>query len=110
MMRFIALLSCWMVLAAPSVYAAPGHEAHQHVAADALALTPGEVRKIDLPAGKLTIRHGPIVNLDMDAMTMVFRVADPAMLEGLKVGDKIGFVAEIIQGATVVTRIERAGP
>lgn len=110
MVRLIALLSCWMMFAAPSVYAASAHEHHQHDTAEALTLTPGEVRKIDLAAGKLTIRHAPIVNLDMDAMTMVFRVSDPAMLDGLKVGDKIGFVAEIIQGATVVTRIERTAP
>ena len=38
----------------------------------------GEVIKIDKSAGKITLKHGPIKNLDMDSMTMVFRVADPA--------------------------------
>ena len=42
----------------------------------------GEVRKIDEPAGKITLKHGPIKSLDMDeGMTMVFRVQDPAMLK-----------------------------
>jgi len=99
-----------MMLAAPPLLAGTGHDDHQHVAGEALALTPGEVRKVDRVAGKLTIRHGPIVNLDMQAMTMVFRVSDPAMLEGLQVGDKIDFVAELIKRATVVTGIERVGP
>ncbi len=71
-----------------------------------VAMTEGEVRRIDLAAGKLTIRHGAIVNLDMPAMTMSFRVKDPAMLKELKVGDKIRFVAESVNGAALVTRIE----
>jgi len=53
----------------------------------------GEVRKIDEAAGKITLKHGPIKNLDMedDTMTMVFRVQDPAMLKQVKVGDKVQF-------------------
>ena len=78
-----------------------------HVA-DEGAMSAGEVRKIDLQTGKLTIKHGPIVNLDMAAMTMTFRVQEPAALESLKVGDKIRFVAERINGSLIVTYIERA--
>ena len=51
------------------------------------APTDGEVRKIDEATGKVTLRHGPIKNLDMDSMTMVFRVQNPDMLKGLKPGD-----------------------
>ena len=76
--------------------------------AEEVAMSAGEVRKIDLQAGKLTIKHGPIVNLDMAAMTMTFRVQEPAALESLKVGDKIRFVAERINGSLMVTYIERA--
>ncbi len=72
-----------------------------------VVMTDGEVRKIDREAGKLTLRHGPIVNLDMQGMTMSFRVANPAMLDGLNVGDKVRFIAERVNGATLVTRIER---
>jgi len=68
----------------------------------------GEVRKIDREAGKLTLRHGRIESLDMPGMTMVFRVADPKMLDGLKEGDKLRFTADRIQGAITVTGIERA--
>jgi Cu/Ag efflux protein CusF len=66
----------------------------------------GVVRKVDAAAGKITLRHGPIANLDMPPMTMVFRVAPPTLLEGLKAGDKIRFSAEKIDGAYTVTAVE----
>jgi Cu(I)/Ag(I) efflux system protein CusF len=68
----------------------------------------GEVVKIDQSAGKMTLRHGPIKNLDMDGMTMVFRVADPAMLARVKAGDKVTFEADRINGALTVTKIDKA--
>jgi len=74
----------------------------------AATLTDGEVRKIDNEAGKLTLRHSRIESLDMPAMTMVFRVAAPKLLDGLKEGDKIRFAAERGGGAITITRIEPA--
>ena len=71
-------------------------------------LTAGEVRKIDIEHGKLTIKHEPIENLEMPGMTMVFKAAEPAMLQQLKVGDKVEFVAEKANGAIVVTAIKAA--
>ena len=38
----------------------------------------GEVTKIDTKQKKLTIKHEPLANLDMPAMTMVFVVAEDA--------------------------------
>jgi len=68
----------------------------------------GEVRKVDKEAGKITLRHGPIANLDMPPMSMVFRAKDPAMLDKVKAGDKVRFKAEKVQGAYTVTEIEPA--
>ena len=68
----------------------------------------GEVRKVDKEAGKITLRHGPIANLDMRAMTMVFRVADPKMLDQVKEGDKVRFTADKVNGLFTVTQIETA--
>jgi len=68
----------------------------------------GEVRKVDKEAGKVTLRHGPIANLEMPGMTMVFKVASPKMLEGLKDGDKVKFSADRVNGAITVTAIEPA--
>lgn len=68
----------------------------------------GEVVKIDKPAGKITVKHGPIKNLDMDAMTMVFRVADPAMLDQVKAGDKVRFEADRVNGAITITSMDKS--
>lgn len=67
----------------------------------------GTVTKVDAAQGKLTINHGPIKNLDMDSMTMVFKAADPAMLKQLKSGDKIKFDADRINGQITVTRLQK---
>jgi Cu/Ag efflux protein CusF len=67
----------------------------------------GETKEADPAAGKLTIKAGPIENLGMDAMTMVFAVEDPAMLSLVEVGDKIDFVAEDVNGVTTVTKLQK---
>ena len=105
MMNRAAVLWCALTLVASPMLVHAADESAQSAQA-AVAMTEGEVRKIDRDAGKLTIRHGPIVNLDMQAMTMSFRVSDPVMLDALKVGDKIRFVVERVNGAMLVTRIE----
>ncbi|HDR9318625.1 TPA: copper-binding protein [Burkholderia vietnamiensis] len=71
------------------------------------SMSHGEIRKVDLAAGKLTIKHGPLENLGMEAMTMVFKVKDPAMLSQVKVGDKIDFVAEEVNGALTVVKLKK---
>lgn len=70
----------------------------------------GEVKKIDESAGKITLKHGPIKNLDMDeaSMTMVFRVQDAAMLKQVKVGDKVQFEAERASGGITITKMQKA--
>lgn len=72
------------------------------------AMTNGEVTKLDKPGGRVTLKHGEIKNLDMPPMTMVFQVKDAALLEKLKAGDKIRFVAENTPSGLVVTDIRPA--
>ncbi len=92
--------------------AATAEDAHHRpgivVAQENGALTEGEIRKVDKDAKKITIRHGPIRNLDMPAMTMVFQIKDPDMLGQVKAGDKVKFAAESVGGAFTVTKIEVA--
>lgn len=74
----------------------------------AQSLTDGQVTKIDESAGKITLRHGPMKKLDMeDPMTMVYRVQDPAMLKQVKVGDKVKFDADRVNGQFTVMKIEK---
>ena len=69
----------------------------------------GQVTRIDEAAGIITLRHGPIKKLDMnEGMTMVFRVQDAALLKQVKVGDKVRFDADRINGQITVTKIEKA--
>lgn len=89
------------VLAAP-LAGAPMAMAEGAAAAD---MVDGEIRKVDMDAKKITIKHGDIKNLDMPGMTMVFQVKDPAMLDKVKAGDKVKFKAEKSGGAIVVTEI-----
>jgi len=84
------------------------HKAGATIAQAGTALSDGEIRKVDKDAKKITIKHGPLLNLDMPAMTMVFQVKDPAMLDGVKAGDKVKFRAESVGGAFTVTKIEAA--
>ena len=65
----------------------------------------GDVRRVDEETGKITISHGPIKSLNMDAMTMVFTAKDPAILKGVKAGAAVTFEVENVNGQFIVTRI-----
>ena len=83
----IALGAALALAAGASLAPAPAL-AQAGAAADASAMASGEVRRVDREAAKLTIRHGEIPHLEMPPMTMVFRVRDAALLEGLKEGGR----------------------
>jgi Cu(I)/Ag(I) efflux system periplasmic protein CusF len=74
----------------------------------ATELTEGEIRKVDKSAGKITVKHGEIKNLDMPAMTMVFGLKDVAMLDKVKQGDKVRFRAASEEGKFTITEIQAA--
>lgn len=99
----LSIASTHVVLAKESEQKAP---AAATGAEASVAMSEGEVRKVDKGAGKITIKHGPLQNLDMPAMTMVFRAGDKTMLNKVKSGDKIKFVAEKADGAFVVTQLQ----
>ncbi|MGB6105701.1 MAG: copper-binding protein [Pusillimonas sp.] len=66
----------------------------------------GEVRRVDAAGGKITIKHGAIADLELPAMTLVYR-ADPALLADIKPGDKVKFTARRENGQYVVTAISK---
>ena len=72
-----------------------------------LSLSLGVVKKVDIQASKITIQHGPLENLKMPAMTMVFKAKDATILSGIKAGDSVRFVAESLPDGLTVTSIEK---
>ncbi|MDP2868660.1 MAG: copper-binding protein [Methyloversatilis sp.] len=108
-MKLITTTLVALSMALSSVaYADDAHHPEKAAAAAPAVLSSGEIKKIDKEAGKVTIKHGPLVNLDMAPMTMVFRVKEAAMLDKVKVGDKVNFAADKINGALTVTQVELA--
>ncbi len=82
------------------------------VAAPALANHRGEgsIESVDAARATVTLAHGPIASLKWPAMTMDFRVKDPALLRALKPGQKIAFeIVEESAGEYVIVRIQPAG-
>ncbi|CAM5495511.1 copper-binding protein [Thauera mechernichensis] len=95
-----AIIALW--LASAPVQAQQGHDAHHGhgapaaaKAADAAQFAPseGEVKRLDKAGKRVTIAHGPLENLGMPPMTMAFEVEDAALVDALKVGDRIRFIA-----------------
>lgn len=99
---FAALSMSAVALATSPVFAQPAP------AAAAAALTQGEIKKVDTEQGKVTIKHEAIQNLDMPAMTMVFKADKPELLASVEAGDKVQFRAESSNGALVVTQLQAA--
>lgn len=108
MIKHAIALAALVAIAPPVLAQHAGHGSGGGGAKSAsAALSEGEIRKLDAAAGKVTLKHGPIANLDMPPMTMAFDVKDRKALEGLKVGDKVRFRAETDGKNYVVTRIEK---
>lgn len=95
-MKTVGTLFAALVLTVSATFALPAYAAE---------FTKGVVKKIDTKAKKVTIDHEDLKNLDMPAMTMVFR-ADDAVLAKLKEGASIEFVADRVNGKLTVTEIK----
>jgi Cu/Ag efflux protein CusF len=120
MTRFFSLISALFVTAGLALAATDAsarmqmqmhdHDQHGAVAtasqADPDALSEGAIQKVDKDAGKLTIKHGPLNNLGMPAMTMAFKVKDPAMLDQVKSGDQVRFRVERANGSLTIAKLE----
>ena len=105
----IAVLVGSIILGSQAGFAAEqqDHSAHHPPASQGTSgMADGEVRKIDKAAGKITLKHDEIKNLEMPPMTMVFQVRDASLLDKVQVGGKVRFRAEKVGSAYVVTAIE----
>lgn len=91
-----------------SSFAQPTMDPAKTEAAAPASLTDGEIKKVDLDNGKVTIKHGDIQHLDMPGMTMVFTAKDKNLLSNLKPGDKVKFMVVKEGGKMIVTDIQPA--
>ncbi len=110
--RFVSMLVCGAALAGSALaQATHDHSAMGHAPAAnhaAVAMTDGEVKKIDTKAHTITLKHGEIKNLSMPPMTMAFKVKTPKLLAQVKVGDKVRFKAEMSNDVLMLVAIETA--
>ncbi|ODU03478.1 MAG: hypothetical protein ABS89_04635 [Thiobacillus sp. SCN 63-1177] len=112
---FITLALGISLTFAMPVLAEGQHGGHSHDGAMSQAamnatLSDGLVKKVDKAQGKITLKHGPLENMGMPGMTMVFRVQDAGMLDRVKPGDNIRFLAEQKNGALTVTKLDVVKP
>ncbi len=99
--KFIPAISCLL-------FTATAYAANPVLLAQADTMADGVVKRINKGAKKLTIKHGEIKSLEMPPMTMVFRVAEDAMLDAVKKGDKVKFQVIDRDGKMIITEIKPA--
>jgi|UniRef100_UPI004047F035 Cu(I)/Ag(I) efflux system periplasmic protein CusF len=88
---------------------AQGNQGDHTPQLDTKGYTNGQVKKVNAEMGELTIRHGEIKNLDMPPMTMVFIAKNKSMIQGIKSGDKVKFLATSNGGKLYLTNIINEG-
>lgn len=67
--------------------------------------------KIEAIKGRdITLSHGPVKSLGWGPMTMPFKLAQPAMASGLKVGDQVRFSFRDNDGDYVIEQLDRSTP
>lgn len=105
----VPVLSAFALVLPAAALAGDDHGSH-HAAPKASAasdtMVDGVVKKLNAKAGKITLSHGPLQNLGMPAMTMEFAVKDAKWLKDLKEGAQVRFVADRVDGAFTVVRLE----
>lgn len=71
----------------------------------------GRIEEVDAAAGTLMLEHEPVAALAWPAMTMEFRLANPALLGTLKPGAAVDFdFVERAPGEWVITRLQPRRP
>jgi Cu/Ag efflux protein CusF len=107
-MKQIVMVTMLALAAAPALAQHAGHGTAKPAATAAGELADGEVRRIDKARGTVLLKHGEIKSVNMGAMTMSFKLKDPAMADQLKEGDKVKFAVEQKGEDLIVTAIRKA--
>ena len=109
MQRLLCVLLISTPLAVPFPAMAQGNPAapgQSKASAASTAWSDGVVKTIHKQEGQITIAHGPLANLGMGKMTMTFRLKTPALVEGVREGSNIRFVAENVKGELTVVALQ----
>jgi Cu(I)/Ag(I) efflux system protein CusF len=67
----------------------------------------GVVTAVDSQAKTVTIKHGPIPAVGWPAMTMTFKANPPALVDRVKVGEKVAFDVKVQGPSNEVTAIRK---
>ncbi len=78
------------------------------VALVATAQAVGVITAIDTKENILTLDHEAIPAIKWPAMTMGFKVADPALLNGLTVGEKVDFELKIEGESQIIIAVKKS--
>lgn len=81
------IVSCFSV----GAMASDDHEMHKHEQHAQNMMHSAEVKKVLAEKGKITLKHGELKEHNMPPMTMMFKVKDASMIEGLQKGDQVEF-------------------
>lgn len=85
----------------------PAPAAEARSAATAAIEGVGVVTEIDPAAGTISLDHQAIAAINWPAMTMQFRAENPAILEGVAVGDRVRFELKSAAESTIVTAVRK---
>ena len=67
----------------------------------------GVVQAVDPQTGSITLKHEPIEAIHWGAMTMEFKAADPSILQGVAVGDRVAFELKSAAEPQTVTMVQK---
>lgn len=107
MKKFLSVAAAVMALSLGAVPAFANDAHHAQAEAQKTYTAKSEVISMDAAAGKLKLKHEAVSELKWPGMTMDFPVADKALLNGVKAGDKVEFRFELVGGMARITEIKR---
>lgn len=64
---------------------------------------------VEIKDKEVTLAHGPFKTLGMPGMTMTFPLASPALMQGLKAGDKVRIALSQTDDGLRVERLDKSG-
>lgn len=67
----------------------------------------GTVTAVDAGAGTISLDHEPIAAISWPAMSMQFTAENPAILQGIAVGDRVSFEIKSATETSVITAVQK---